>query len=192
VDLPEAYIVPPQWQEVIQRLEIHGVEFKRLAEPSRIKVGSYQFDNIRWDRRPYEGRHTVRFESEAITEERMYPAGSAVIDMNQRAARVAAHVLEPDAPDSYLYWGFFDTIFEQKEYTETYVMEAMAREMLAKDESLREEFDQALAADSTMAGNQWRILNWFYKRTPYWDDRKDVYPVGKIIERSIVENLDLE
>ncbi len=191
VNLPEAYIVPPQWLEVIRRLEIHGVEIKRLAEPASIKVGSYRFDDISWAQRPYEGRHTVRFESRAITEERLFPAGSAVIDINQRAARVAAHILEPGAPDSYLYWGFFDTIFEKKEYTETYVMEAMAREMLAADKSLREEFDQALAADSTMAGDQWRILNWFYQRTPYWDDRKDVYPIGKITDRAVVENLEL-
>ena len=36
--------------------------------------------------------------------------------MNQRASRVAAHILEPKGPDSYVHWGFFDTIMEQKEY----------------------------------------------------------------------------
>lgn len=187
--LPEAYIIPPEWNNVIERLELHGVAIERLERPEEMQVQSYRFNDIHWNERPYEGRHTLRFEQEVIEEVRTFPAGSAVVDMNQRAARVAAHILEPKAPDSYLYWGFFDTIFERKEYTETYIMEDMAREMLAADENLRNELDQAMAADSTLAGNQWRILNWFYERTPYWDDRKDVYPVGKIIDRSALNKI---
>lgn len=187
--LPEAYIVPPEWIEVINRLELHGVAFKRLAQPETIRVASYRFQNVHWNEQPYEGRHTAGFDQEEIEEVRAFPAGSAVVPMNQRAARVAAHILEPKAPDSYVYWGFFDTIFERKEYTETYVMEKMAREMLAEDENLKIEFEQALAADSTMAGNQRRILNWFYEHTPYWDQRKDVYPVGKIFDRNAVLGL---
>jgi hypothetical protein len=187
--LPEAYIIPPEWDELIKRLQLHGVTIERLKKPEEIQVKSYRFNDVHWNEQPYEGRHTVRFEQEVIEEERIFPAGSAVVDMNQRAARVAAHVLEPRAPDSFVYWGFFDAIFERKEYTETYVMEAMARDMLAADENLQKEFDQALAADSTMAGNQWRILNWFYERTPYWDDRKDVYPVGKLFDRNVLNKI---
>jgi hypothetical protein len=189
--LPEAYIIPPEWNEVIDRLELHGIAVRRLLQPEEIKVKSHKFKDIHWQERPYEGRHTLRFEEEEIEEARTFPAGSAVIDMNQRAARVAAHILEPEAPDSYLYWDFFDAIFERKEYTETYVMEKMAREMLAEDDNLQNEFDQALAADSTLAGSQWRVLNWFYARTPYWDDRKDVYPVGKIFEREVLDQLQM-
>ncbi|NIM65325.1 MAG: peptidase M14 [Candidatus Latescibacteria bacterium] len=189
VALPEAYIIPTEWTEVIDRLALHGVEFNLLEQPHTIKVKSYRFNNIDWRTRPYEGRHMVQFEQVQIEEERTYPAGSAVVDMNQRAARVAAHILEPEAPDSYLRWDFFDTIFERKEYTETYVMEAMAREMLASDPDLKEEFEQKVAEDSTFVGNQWAVLNWFYERTPYWDDRKDVYPVGKIFNRDIVNRL---
>ena len=36
------------------------------------------------------------------------------------------------------------------------------------------------------AGKQWQMLNWFYMQTPYWDDRKDVYPVGKIYSRDVL------
>jgi hypothetical protein len=187
--LPEAYIIPPEWDEVIERLELHGVAIERLARPEEVRVHSYRFSDVHWNERPYEGRHTLRFEQQDIEEVRSFPVGSAVVDMNQRASRVAAHILEPRAPDSYVYWGFFDAIFERKEYTETYVMEAMARDMLAADENLRAEFEQALAADSAMAGNQWRILNWFYERTPYWDDRKDVYPVGKIFDRDVLNRI---
>jgi hypothetical protein len=192
VMLPEAYVIPPEWQEVIERLELHGVEARHLEQSQRIEVESYRFNDVGWEERPYEGRHRVEFDIEDIEEKRTYPAGSAVVDMNQRTARVAAHILEPEAPESYLRWGFFDTIFERKEYTETYVMESMAREMLDADPALQEEFNHKIAEDSTFAGNQWTILNWFYRRTPYWDDRKDVYPVGKIYDRGVVKKLKTE
>jgi hypothetical protein len=180
IDLPEAYIIPPEWDTVIERLEIHGVALRRLDEPRTLDVASYRFTDVSWRSAPYEGRHPVTFSLTELVEERTYPAGSAVVDMNQPGATVAAHILEPKAPDSYVYWGFFDGIFEQKEYTESYVMEKMAREMLAADKDLRDEFEAKKKDDPAFAGDSRAILNWFFQQSPYWDDRKDVYPVGKV------------
>ncbi len=188
-DLPEAYIIPPEWTGVIERLEVHGIEFDRLDEPRTLAVDSYRFENPEWQARPYEGRHPVSFEVVEIREERVYPAGSVVVDMNQPAAQVAAHILEPQGPDSYVFWGFFDAIFEQKEYSESYIMEGRAREMLAEDEELRQEFEAKIEADPEFAGNARAILNWFYQRTPYWDKEKNVYPVGKIYDAAQVRAL---
>ncbi len=180
VDLPEAYIIPPEWEAVIEGLELHGLELTRLEKALTLSVGSYRFSDVSWQSAPYEGRHPVTFTLAESTEERTYPAGSVVVRMNQRRAPVAAHLLEPAAPDAYAYWGFFDTIFEQKEYAESYVLEEVAREMLASSEALREEFAVKKRDDPKFSGDPKAILNWFFQRTPYWDDRKDVYPVGKI------------
>ena len=43
--------------------------------------------------------------------------------------RLAAHLLEPEAPDSLTTWGFFDAVFEEKEYMED-LLEAVAEKML--------------------------------------------------------------
>ena len=181
--LPDAYIIPPEWIEVIERLDLHGIEYVTLEEDIEVEVQTYHFRNPEWRNSPYEGRLTMsNIEYDEITEKRIYPRGSVVIDMNQRAAKVAAHILEPKAEDSFVYWGFFDAIFEQKEYSETYVMEPMAREMLARDEELRKEYEKMKAEDENFARNQWLQLNWFYQHTPYWDWKKDKYPVGRIFE----------
>ena len=187
VDLPEAYIIPPEWIDVIERLELHGIKYSQLDEPVVIPVKTYKFKNVSWRRLPYEGRHPVSFDYDEIIEEREFPAGSVVIDMNQRTARVIAHILEPKAPDSYLYWGFFDAIFEQKEYAESYVMESLARKMLAEDPELKKEFEQMKTNNPDFANNFWAILNWFYSKTPYWDQKKNVYPVGKIYDREVIK-----
>jgi hypothetical protein len=118
---------------------------------------------------------------EEFAETRLFPAGSAVIDLGQRTARVIAHALEPAGPDAFVRWGFCDAIFEQKEYAEAYVMEVKAREMLAADPALRAEFAAAQAADPEFAKDQDAMLNWFFQRTPWWDQRIGVYPVGRIM-----------
>jgi hypothetical protein len=185
---PAAYLVPQEWEAVIERLVAHGVELRRLTRPEALQVKSYRFRDVKWRERPQEGRHPLTFEVDEIEETRAYPAGTVVVDLAQRAARVAMHILEPRAPDSFVQWGFFDTIFEQKEYYEGYVMEAMARDMLAADPALRAEFETARAEDSTLTvgpkpgANARLILDWFYRRTPYWDDRINVYPVGRIMD----------
>jgi len=187
VALPEAYIIPPEWSDVIERLELHGVKIQRLKKPALIPVKSYKFRNCEWEQKPYEGcQRLTKFDMHEIEEERLFPAGSAIVDMNQRTARVIAHILEPEATDSYVFWGFFNTIFEQKEYSETYVMEKMAREMMEKDPALKERFEKYLEENPQKKGNQWQMLNWFYMQSPYRDDRKDVYPVGKIYDRKLL------
>ncbi|MCK4406131.1 MAG: hypothetical protein KAV44_00505 [Bacteroidales bacterium] len=187
VDLPEAYIIPPEWIDVIERLELHGIKYSQLDEPVVIPVKTYKFKNVSWRQLPYEGRHPVSFDYDEIIEEREFSAGSVVIDMNQRTARVIAHILEPKAPDSYLYWGFFDAIFEQKEYAESYVMESLARKMLVEDPELKKEFEQMKTNNPDFANNFWAILNWFYSKTPYWDQKKNVYPVGKIYDKEVIK-----
>lgn len=193
VDLPEAYIIPPQWGDVIYRLALHGIEVDYLNEDAAIWVEQYRFSDPQWSRRPYEGRHPLgNIEYEVSRDTVVFPKGAAVVDMNQRTARVIANILEPSAPDSYVYWGFFDPIFEQKEYSETYVMEGLAREMLEADPDLKAEFEKKKVDDPEFSKNQWGMLNWFYARTPYWDDQLNLYPVGKIIERHDVDALFFE
>jgi len=181
VELPVAYLIPPQWQEVIKRLKLHGVRIGRLKKPTELEVEMYRFSNSKWQQNPYEGRHSVTFSVDKINEKHTFPAGTAIIRLNQRAARVAIHALEPEAPDAFVAWGFFDAIFEQKEYTEDYVMEPIAREMLANDSTLKQEFESKLKSDTTFAKNPFARLNFFYQHSPYWDKQVNLYPVARLI-----------
>jgi len=189
--LPEAYIIPVQWKSVIDRIELHGVKVKRLLRDTTLNVTTWKFSNPKWQSNPYEGRHPLTsFESNEVTMSIKFPAGSAIVDMAQPQAKVIAHLLEPKGNGSFLYWGFFDAIFEQKEYGEAYVLEPMAKKMLEDNPALKNEFEHKKEVDKEFAKNPNAILNWFYSKSPYWDNRKDVYPVGKILDRSIVDGLN--
>jgi hypothetical protein len=189
---PRAYIVPAQWTSVIDVLSAHGLKLLRTTAPWSAEVETSRC-TAKWREQPYEGRHvlaggsefdpgggTSPLHCESVRETMTFPAGSAVVPMDQRAAKVAIHFLEPQGPDSAVYWGFFDAIFEQKEYGESYVLEKLARDMMARDPKLKQEFEEKVAADKDFAGSARARLNFFFRRSPWWDPRLGLYPVGRL------------
>ena len=178
--LPEAYIVPVEWTDVIDRLELHGLRVRRLREPVELEIRTVLFSDAQWRERPYEGRHPVTFTTDPLIETRRFPAGSVVVPMNQPLARVAAHLLEPKGPDSLVQWGFFDSIFERVEYVESYVIEKMIPVLLEKNPALADELAAKKAADPEFAADPRAIRYWFYEQTPFYDQRVGIYPVGAL------------
>lgn len=177
---PLHYIVPVQWTSAIEVLHAHGVRFRSLADSTSIEVESYKLTNLRWPYEPFEGRHMPQFDVERTTETREFPAGSIVIPVAQPLGKLILNLLEPEAPDSFARWGFFNAIFEEKEYAEHYVLETLAREMMQNDPELKSEFEARVASDPDFAASPAERLRFFYKRSPYWDPQMNLYPVGRI------------
>lgn len=178
---PLYYIIPPQYKDAIDLLALHGIRFSRIAKPLTIDVESYQLTEPKWAASSFENRITLNgFKQAVVKETRTFAAGSALVPMDQEAANVAIHLLEPNGPDSFVYWGFFNSIFEQKEGGSGYILERLARDMLAKDPKLQEEFDRRLL-DPAFARSPQARLRFFYERSPYFLNQKvGVYPVGRI------------
>lgn len=179
---PLQYIVPTQWTSVIEVLHAHGIQFRSLAETTSVEVESYRFTNVQWPSEPFEGRHMPRFDVERVVETREFPAGSVVVPLAQPLGKLILNLLEPQAPDSFARWGFFNAIFEEKEYAEHYVLETLAREMMAADPELKREFETLVEGDPEFAASPAHRLRFFYKRSPYWDPQMNLYPVGRIVE----------
>ncbi len=192
ITAPAAYLIPAQWKTVIDRLALHGVEIIRTTAPYTAEVDTYRCSGMTWQDSPFEGRHPT-FNGEAherpgkygqctpVHALRTFPAGSALVRTAQRMGPVAMEWLEPAAPDSALQWGFFDSIFEQKEYGEPYVVERLAREMEAADPALKAEFEAKLASDSAFAASPAARLDFFYQRSEYGRaNRVGDYPVARL------------
>ena len=177
---PLYYIIPPQYKDVIEVLGIHGVKFTRLSKPKEFNVESYRLTEPKWATSTFENRIIVNCKPLPIKEKRTYAAGSVIVSLDQEAANVAIHLLEPAGPDSFVSWGFFNSVFEQKEYGENYILEKLATKMLADDPKLQEEFDRRLL-DPAFARSQRARLEFFYQHSPYYLNQKvGVYPVGRI------------
>ena len=191
---PAAYIIPPQWARVIDVLAAHDVTMRRTTATWTGKVERYRCSGMEWQGPPFEGRHPIfagegagaepgRFgQCTLSTEEMTFPAGSVVVPLNQRLSKVAIHWLEPEAPDSAVRWGFFDPVFEQREYGEAYVLEKVARENLAKDPALKAEFEHRIQVDPRFAASPQARLEFFYDRSPWGlANRVGEYPVGRLL-----------
>lgn len=179
---PLAYIVPVQWSDVLNVIREHGLEFKTLRKEVELEVESYRFVNVQWPAGPFEGRHMPSFDVMPVRETRKFPAGSFVILLAQPLAKLAMSLLEPEAPDSFVRWGFFNAIFEHKEYAEPYILETLARQMLAADPGLGMEFQERLSSDAAFAASPAARLEFFYNKSPYWDQQMDLHPVGRIVQ----------
>jgi hypothetical protein len=168
---------------------MHGVQSQRLKKSFTIEVESYRFSDVKFANASFENRVPVNFKINPIKETREFPANSLIVPLAQETANVAIHLLEPNSPDSFAYWGFFNAIFEQKEYGEGYVLEKLASEMLAKDANLRKEFEEKLK-DEKFAKNPFARLSFFYERSPYFiNQRIGIYPVGRITTKLDENNL---
>ncbi|MCK4342945.1 MAG: carboxypeptidase, partial [Phycisphaerae bacterium] len=189
---PAAYLIPPQWTEVIDRFELHGVEFFRLQQPQTLAVESYRFEDVTFRATPYESRQIPSYKAVPVSEQRDFVAGTVIVPMAQPRAKLVAHLLEPEAPDSLLAWGFFNAIFERKEYAERYVMEPIARRMLAENPALAKEFAERLATDEDFANSPGRRLNFFYRRSPYWDEQHNRYPVARLPDPAALQRLSVK
>ena len=80
--------------------------------------------------------------------------------------------------------GLWDVIFERKEYAEDYVLEKLARKMLAENPGLAREYHRKVASDSAFAANPAARLFFFFRRSPYWDNHVERYPVGSLMRNA--------
>ncbi|OOG57384.1 M14 family metallopeptidase [Rhodanobacter sp. C03] len=179
---PTAYVVPAQWTTIIDKLDAHGIQYRRIDQPLTIRAEGYQLDHPQWASKPFEGHLMLRdFDLHAVSREVVLPAGSVIVPLDQRAANVAINLFEPQAPDSLLRWGYLDAIFEAKEYAEPRVLEKLAREMLAKNPALKTEFEQKLHDDPAFAANSQARLDFFFLRSPWYAAQQvGAYPVLRL------------
>jgi len=184
VTLPAAYAIPPEWTEVIEKLRLHGLQMTVLKKPLSGNFDGYRFSGVKYATNPFEGRFQPSFTLQTVSESRDLPAGTVIVPLNQVGAKLAMALLEPAAPDSLVKWGLFNNIFEQKEYFETYSMEAVAADMLRKDPSLKTAFEEKLK-DPAFASNPRARLQFFFERSPYLDSFLNRYPVVRLNPRQL-------
>ena len=182
VIVPSAYCIPEQFSDLIERLRLHGIEVKTLAEARECSVQRCKFLDVTFAPKPYEGRQLVDCTVERFEEHVVLPSGTFIVRCAQRTVRVIANLLEPESPDSFVSWGFFNAFFERKEYAEPYIMEPIAREMIQRDRELRETFYRKLEEDELFRNDPAARLDFFYQRSPYFDKAERVYPVMRIVD----------
>jgi hypothetical protein len=178
VDAPAGWVVPVEWVAIVKpRLDAHAIESKPIDGDRDVDV--FRATEVKLGDGSYEGHQTARVKGTWSREKRSIAKGSLFVPYAQPRGLVAANLLEPQGPDSLLSWGFMNAVFEQKEYMEPYVAEDVAAKML-KDPKVAAEFNAKLD-DPAFAKDPEKRLQFFYRKHPSWDERKDLVPVFRLM-----------
>jgi hypothetical protein len=177
---PDAYWVPSYRADVIERLRLHGVRMEVLDAPRTVPVQMLRLEEPRVSGRTSEGHVPITVET-VTTEDRdwTYPAGSVRVPTDQPLGDLVVLALEPQSSESFFAWGMFPEILNRVEYIEAYAIAPLAERMLAADPHLRAAFERRLAEDAAFAADGDARLGWFYERTPFYDERYRLYPIGR-------------
>jgi hypothetical protein len=176
------YVVAQSFaREIAAKLDAHGVSYRVLgqARPT-VAVETFRATHVKFSSTPFEGRMRATLAGGWKQERRAIHAGALFVPIAQPLARLVLALFEPQAPDSFAAWGFFNACFEDKEHTEPYVAEQIARDMLAADADLRLEFEHRLKTDAEFSTNPAARLEFFLRRHASWDERLNLYPVFRV------------
>lgn len=181
IEIPKAYILPKSRADVVERLELNGVELVPLSRDTVIEADVYYIKTYEFPNRPYEGHFLLtQVEFERISQFRKFYKGDFLIDTKQKKKRFIIQTLEPNAVDSYLRWNFFDEIFQQKEYFSSYIFEDQAAELLKNDEVLRAKYAKWKLNNPDEAKVPYNCLNYIYTESGLLEKEYLRYPLGII------------
>ncbi|MFC5196301.1 M14 family metallopeptidase [Bizionia hallyeonensis] len=181
VAVPKAYIIPQGWHSVIDLLKGNGVQMNRFEKDTTLAVESYKIADFETRKSPYEG-HYQHYKTSVTASENnlLFRKGDYWISTNQNAVRYLVETLEPQAPDSFFNWNFFDTILQKKEGFSPYVFEDTASELLASNSELKAEFEAKKQAEPEFSNNWYAQLNWLYERSNNYEPAYLQYPVYRV------------
>lgn len=181
VQAPRAYVIPQAWREIIDLLHLNGVETQRIERDTLLELEMYYIVDYQTARGPYEGHYNhsaVQLRSEKQTLQ-VYQ-GDYLVHTDQRAKRYIVEVLEPQAPDSFFNWNFFDSVLSRKEFFSAYIFEDEAAQMLANNPALREALEQAKAQDKNLRNSGQAQLSWIHAQSEYTEKTHNRYPIGRL------------
>jgi len=188
VTAPKSYIIPQAWKDVIHRLQINKVAMQQLAKDTVMEVEVYYIDKFENTPNAFEGHYlhskiTVFKQIQKIP----YYAGDYIVHVNQDCNNYIVQTLEPQAPDSFFAWGFFDAILMQKEWFSDYVFEDLAAEILAKNPSIKAALTAKQQSDPEFAKDAWAQLAFVFELSEHKEITHRRYPVGRILRDFEIE-----
>ncbi|MDF1575954.1 MAG: M14 family zinc carboxypeptidase [Bacteroidales bacterium] len=181
VPVPDYYILPSAWREVVKRLQLNGVKMEQLERDSLMELEIYYIDKYKTLDHAYNGHYRhYDVETRTLTGEVQLFSGDWIIPARQEAVEYLVQTLEPRAYDSFFSWNFFDEILSRNEYFSPYIFEETAGELLKSDPLLKKEFKRRQDEDPEFAKNAHSQLRFIYEHSPWSESTYLRYPVYRM------------
>jgi hypothetical protein len=185
VTVPEAYIVPFAWEEVIERLKVNGVQMYQLQSDTTMMVETYYIDSFEPARRATQGHYfNSNVKVHAVTREVDFLKGDYIVPADQRSKKYIVTMLEPQSESGFFAWNFFDSFLEGQDWYSVWGFESHLKELLDHDPVLREAFEKVKHDDAKVAADPVAQLQWLYQNTPAseLEKRTRLYPVCRLMQ----------
>lgn len=180
---PSAFVIPQQWQEVIERLRLSGVEMEPVAADTMMRVEQDSIRDLTTVPMPYESHYLHKDISvERTIKEMPVHAGDMLVHMGKATDRYVVEALSSRGEDGFFAWNFFDGVLQQKEWYNDYVFEDYAARLLLHDPGLKETFEAKRSADPGFAKDANAQLTWLYRRSPWMEPTWRKYPVLRVVQ----------
>ena len=181
IDIPEYYILPQAYTEIIERLDLAGITYVPLKNDSLINVTVDYIDEFTSPPSPYNGHYfhnevSTHSENQQIT----YYKGDLLIPVRQENIKYILEMMEPKASDSFFRWNFFDNILDQREYFSSYGFEENALKYLEEHPEFKKQFQEKQRTDSAFAKDHRAQMAYIYNNSEWFEKTWKRYPVGKI------------
>ena len=181
VALPKGYIIPQGWWHVLELLELNEVVMEEFEKDTLMTAQVYRIKDFKTREKSYEGHYPhSNTNVTASTQKVRIRKGDFFVPLQQKAAKYLMATLEPEAPDSFFNWNFFDSILQQKEGFSPYVFEDIAREFLDDHPKIEEEFLEKKEKDAKFADNWYAQLEWIHKRSDHYEKSHLRYPIFRV------------
>jgi hypothetical protein len=181
VEVPEFYILPQSYRNIIERLDLVNIQYSRLLNDSLINVMVDYIDEYTSPAKPYNGHYfhdkvSTRSEKQTI----QYYTGDLIIPVRQEKIKYLLGMFEPKAGDSFFRWNFFDNILDQREYFSSYGFDENALKYLKDHPDFKIKFEEKQKSDPEFAQNHRAQLAYIYNNSEWFEKTWKRYPVGKI------------
>jgi len=183
--IPDFYVLGRQCNSIIERLESNGIQLVTLQDDSIMNLASYQISGYKNGSDPYEGHYLhTDVTVNVLTKLIQLKKGDVVINSHQKNRRFLVSVLQPNTPDSYFAWNFFDSYLQQKEYFSPYVFEDKALELLKENKLLKKQFEEKKRETKEFRESSWDQLYFIYKNSEHYEPSHNIIPLhsGMLVE----------
>jgi hypothetical protein len=181
VSVPEFYILPQNYKEIIEKLNLVDINYSRLQTDTLMQVTVDYIDDYTSPAKPnnghfYHDKVTTHSEKQKV----QYYAGDLLIPVRQEKIKYILEMFEPKAADSFFRWNFFDNILDQREYFSSYGFEENALKYLNDHPDFKAKFQEKQKANPEFAKNHRAQLAYIYNNSEWAEKSWKRYPAGKI------------
>ncbi len=182
---PLGFVVPVEWKDMHDQLELHGVHMEPIAKPLDREFDTWRFSDVKYVNSGEAG-NLVDYTMTPVKEKIEVAAGSWWVPLNQQRARLIMALLHPAAPDALIRLGFAGSIFQGmgRIGAGAYLSVPIAVKVAEEHPEYLTQFNAKVASDPAFAADPTARLTWWAERSNYQPSAANRYPILEVWDKT--------